>query len=754
MKFLLHTDSPTVSSGLARCGRELAERLYKSTEFAYAGWHHLPKRHSFPYFIYPISKGTQHEEKEMSEILNDFQPDILLSVGDLWNFTNIQSSIYQYKETHPNFKWLLWLTIDGGNMHSVWQTVLNQADDINVFSKFGQKELLTTYATPSTVIYPGVDKDVFCPIKLDIKQNTLPFNAKDTFLVLNINQNTDRKNIPLTLEAFRDFAIGKTDVFLLLVTDPADISGYDLWNFVRRFNLDKIVAITKESGPKKGMSDAKLNTIYNLASVSVNTSIGEGLSMPTLEAMACGTPIVATDYAAISELIDQGAGFKLKVDAYIYGFNGIKRAVASKVDLVDKLNILYQDYKTSKQIKANFAARSIAFTDKLTWDNTVNSILNRVSLLENKQKVGRTFVRERVKVKEIKPLIIIPSWGTHCGIAEYTKSLFDGIRNTGQSIVTFAGYNYSEIPNVIQRDGYNVVHIQHEFSFFKNKEVLKKLLDDLHNLKVKTVLTMHTLAPGLSSYNELLLTHLDDLIVHSQHFKDQLLKRSNNNNDIILPETCNIEVIPMGCGGIHQLDENRVNETKNNLGINSHGPIIGSFGFLRDQKGYQDIILTVKILREKYPNILLLLVCPTHEFGSKTYDEIFFNFIERIGMQDNVLIIREYLEEEKLLDVLQCADLFMLNYKDAPIGGGISAAVKTLFRVQRPIIVNNSIAFCDLTDEVMKINSITVESMLEPIEKLLKDKEFGQSLVIKANEYATNNSWSETAKRHLDLYSK
>ncbi len=96
----------------------------------------------------------------------------------------------------------------------------------------------------------------------------------------------------------------------------------------------------------------------------------------------------------------------------------------------------------------------------------------------------------------------------------------------------------------------------------------------------------------------------------------------------------------------------------------------------------------------------------------------------------------------------------MLNYKDSPIGGGISAAVKTLFRVQRPIIVNDSIAFCDLTDEIMKIKSVSADSMIGPIEKVLNDKEFGKSLVTKANEYVAKNNWDEIAKKHLDLYSK
>jgi len=82
-------------------------------------------------------------------------------------------------------------------------------------------------------------------------------------------------------------------------------------------------------------------------------------------------------------------------------------------------------------------------------------------------------------------------------------------------------------------------------------------------------------------------------------------------------------------------------------------------------------------------------------------------------MQDNVILIREYLDDEKLLKTLNVCDLFVLNYKDAPNMGGNSAACKTLMRLCKPIITPNSIAFLDLDDEILKINNLNKNLLLK-----------------------------------------
>lgn len=767
IRILLHTDTPCLYSGLARCGRELAKRFLETTEIinnkqtrkfelAYAGWHHQPKRHEYSYFIYPLGKGTNHEAREFKDILSDFKPDVLLSIGDIWNFTKVVDVIYNYKEKN-DLKWVLWLTVDGENWHPAWKRTLNLANEVCVFSEFGRKEVRRLIDFDPEVIYPGVDKSTFRKIDVDFKAKNkeLPFDIKNTFIVLNINQNTDRKNIPLTLESFAEFAKDKEDVFLMLVTNPDDPYGFDLWNMIENLNLKRKVAITKEAGPSKGMTDEKLNLLYNLSSVSVNTSIGEGLSLPALEAMAVGLPVIATDYAAISELIDEGGGFKLDIAAYLWGYNGIRRAIASKDDLIKKLTILYNDYKADKSLKTSISEKSAKFTDLLSWDNTAKKLADVIEKTLQKKEETLSFVKTKVKVRDVNPLIVIPSWGKNCGIAEYTKSLLLAMQKLQQRTTVFPSYIYKEIPKVIKDMNCNLVEIQHEFSFFKSNTEFEMLLRELNNLKVKIILTMHSLVGGLTSLNSLILTHCDDVIVHSDKFKEVLDAQAKAIASVSLQDTCNIDVIEMGCSELFSISEVEREETKRNLVLFDKYPIIASFGFLREQKGYYDLLLTIKELKKVYEKAFLLIVASPHEFGSKAYDEMFYNYIIKHNLENDVLVIREYLSEEKLLKVLDCTDIFVLNYIDSPIGGGISAAVKTLFRVQKPILVREGIAFADLNKgEVLKIRDNSLESLVNAIKTLIEDKELAKALVKNASDFVIRNNWENVAKKHIELYNR
>jgi len=767
IRILIHTDSPCLYSGLARCGRELAKRFFETQEeiddkqvkkfdLAYAGWHHQSKRHNYPYFIYPLSKGAANEAKDFKNILDDFRPDVVLSIGDIWNFVKITEVIYNHKEMNK-LKWILWLTVDGENWHVAWQHTLNLADEVYVFSKFGSTEVKNLTGYEPEVVYPGVDKTIFRQINVDFKtkKTELPFNLENTFLILNVNQNTDRKNIPLTLESFAEFAKDKDDTFLLLVTNPDDPYGFDLWQFIDKLGLKKKVAITKEAGPVKGMSDEKLNLLYNLSSVYVNTSIGEGLSLPILEAMAVGLPIIATDYAAVSELIDKGGGFKINIAAYIWGFSGIKRAIASKSDLVEKLNILYNDFKANKNLRIEIAKKSRVFTDLLSWENTTQKFKGKIELAVKKKDENLPFLKTKVKVNIINPLMIIPSWGKNCGIAEYTKTLIEAMFKQNQQITVFPSYSFREIPELIENMKCNLVHIQHEFSFFRSKAEFGELLRNLSKLQIKVILTMHSLVSNFISLNDLMLVNCDDIIVHNKKFKDTLEERLKVIPVVTFRGPCNIEIIEMGCGSLFHIDDSEKIQIKKNLNLDDMYPIIASFGFLREQKGYYDLLLALKELKKVYGKVFLLIVAPPHEFGSKVYDEMFYNYIIKHNLEKDVSIIREYLREDKLLKVLQCADIFVLNYIDSPMGGGISAAVKTLFRVQKPILVREGTAFEDLIKgEVLKIRGGNINVLVDSIKTLIEDKELCSALVKNANDFVLRNNWENVAKKHIDLYYK
>ncbi len=59
---------------------------------------------------------------------------------------------------------------------------------------------------------------------------------------------------------------------------------------------------------RTGLTDAQLAELLASAQVHVVPSLYEGFSLPAVEAMACGTPVVASDVGALPALLESGAG--------------------------------------------------------------------------------------------------------------------------------------------------------------------------------------------------------------------------------------------------------------------------------------------------------------------------------------------------------------------------------------------------------------------------------------------------------------
>lgn len=110
------------------------------------------------------------------------------------------------------------------------------------------------------------------------------------------------KNIPVLVEACRMAKVtlvfaGKQAVEIENMNlDPAELrhlKGLD-WTGVIRLGF---------------VPDDELAAIYNLAALYIQPSLYEGFGLPVLEAMACGTPVVAAKTQALVEIVEGAALF-------------------------------------------------------------------------------------------------------------------------------------------------------------------------------------------------------------------------------------------------------------------------------------------------------------------------------------------------------------------------------------------------------------------------------------------------------------
>lgn len=94
------------------------------------------------------------------------------------------------------------------------------------------------------------------------------------------------------------------------------------------------------------VSDRELVELYNLASVLAYPSLSEGFGFPPLEAMACGTPVVAANAGAVPEVVRDAA---LLIDP------------ASPAALAEALRLAIQDERVRASLSVKGRERAGAF---------------------------------------------------------------------------------------------------------------------------------------------------------------------------------------------------------------------------------------------------------------------------------------------------------------------------------------------------------------------------------------------------------
>jgi glycosyltransferase involved in cell wall biosynthesis len=180
-------------------------------------------------------------------------------------------------------------------------TGLQKAKWIICDSEFTRQELLTydlaTNAT-SKVIPLGIASD-FCPLpEVMIDATAHKYHLPSTPLLIHVGDCFERKNIENLLSILAKIN-ERMPVTLLKV---GGVFTPHQQQRITQLNLqEQIIHLSQ-------VPFTDLIALYNLAKLCVFPSWLEGFGFPVLEAMACGTPVVATNRSSVPELVSD-AGF-------------------------------------------------------------------------------------------------------------------------------------------------------------------------------------------------------------------------------------------------------------------------------------------------------------------------------------------------------------------------------------------------------------------------------------------------------------
>jgi glycosyltransferase involved in cell wall biosynthesis len=184
----------------------------------------------------------------------------------------------------------------GAQLRAAQRRAVHAADAVIAVSECTRRDLIERYgADPSRVcvVYNGVDHERYSPAEIDAEAIARRFGVRHPF-ILCVGSLLPWRNAPRLLRA-----AARLDYGLLFV-------GRDIWG------TDPTARLAAQSGWDWArfagyVSDDDLPSLYAAARVFAYPSLYEGFGIPPLEAMACGTPVVASNAGSLPEVLGDAA---------------------------------------------------------------------------------------------------------------------------------------------------------------------------------------------------------------------------------------------------------------------------------------------------------------------------------------------------------------------------------------------------------------------------------------------------------------
>jgi len=304
-----------------------------------------------------------------------WRADLIITLTDQWIFK---------PEVMQHLPWLAWTPIDHDPVPPRVRSVLIKGGAVPVaFSQYGYTKLKESGMDPLYVPH-GCNPKYFKIERRDSARKRLNF-ASNAFVVgvVGVNQGTlNRKSLPQVIEAFARFRKKRRDAFLYLHTFRKTGQGLDLDPLLQQCGLDEeSVRFCDPYQNVVGFPNSYLRQVYHGIDVLLAPYMGEGFGLPIIEAQACGTPVIVTDFSSMSELCFFGE----KIDAEpIYTNQSAFQRLPRVSDIIHALEKVYNYSHATVQKgrrRAKAAIRRHYDPDRITreqWAPALEQALERV----------------------------------------------------------------------------------------------------------------------------------------------------------------------------------------------------------------------------------------------------------------------------------------------------------------------------------------------------------------------------------------
>lgn len=321
MKFLLVSNGPNIGTGygvqcrhlataLAADGHDVAVAVTYGHQGGVGNWT-TPLGDKVR--LYPSGYLTNSDDVIHGHADHFFEGDKLggwiVPIVDVWAINNPYLADYQVAA---------WAPVDHFPAPRDVLKFFHRTNAIPVaMSQFGRDQFLGAGLEPAYVPL-SVDTSVYRPT-YTVDVNGAQVDARTLFKVpagafvvgmvaMNKGWSIDRKGFAQAFRAFGAFWQAHNDAVLYVHSEAMGAAeGINLIELAQHCGVPEHALIfTDQYAYRLGLPATMMAALYTMFDVLLSPSHGEGFCVPLIEAQACGTPVIATDFSAQTELVGAG----------------------------------------------------------------------------------------------------------------------------------------------------------------------------------------------------------------------------------------------------------------------------------------------------------------------------------------------------------------------------------------------------------------------------------------------------------------
>lgn len=383
------SNAPHLATGFSNVARNVLYKLHETGkyEFTIVGINYYGEyvdQSAFPFMMYPAKMDKGDDVLGLNRFMMFLQQDVwdlVFTMYDPFVLENIgpQVKTLQANRKRP-FKWIGYYPVDAEQDEGWVKNSVSLTDIPVAYTYYGAEEFLKkdmSIKDKVKVLYHGVDPEVFYPVGEETtkefrRRYFKDFIDEDTFLITNINRHQIRKDVTRTMMAFKEFKKKVPNSFLYLHMKENDVGG-SLLEKARQLDLKpgKDFTIPGVFSEYIGVDESVLNMIYNTSDVITSTTLGEGFGLSSIEAMATKTPVVMPDNSALSEILGEDRGVKVKCGSTLSEFANYGPTDRDRIRPLTNVESLVEGwlwvYEHPEEAKA-MTERAYAWAMEHTWD--------------------------------------------------------------------------------------------------------------------------------------------------------------------------------------------------------------------------------------------------------------------------------------------------------------------------------------------------------------------------------------------------